>query len=415
MHIFLRPALCAGLLLLGACTRTQEGAPAAPASTKPTIAAVAGHDDGDDHAMSEGAHKDVGKDEHGDEHAEGDSDMVKLTDAQIAAAGIQVMPVSASFAGAIEVPAILAADPAKTGVVATAVGGRIVELRRNLGDAVGRGDVLAVIESADVAELRAELAASRRQLELAESTLQREERLLREQVSARQDFEAARSAAQQARIRVDLARERIAASGGAAAGGLNRLAIRAPIKGFVTARQAALGDVVAPNAELFRVADLGQVAVELALAPDDARTVAVGSPVTVTAGTRSASARLVTLSRVVDPATLQVRAVAMLPNAQGLWRIGETVRASVLMKDAQDAGRKQVAVLRTAIQTVEDKPSVFVRVPGGFAVKHLVLGAANAGHVLVREGLSGDEQVAAGNSYILKAELGKGEGGEHDH
>ncbi|OIJ42657.1 MULTISPECIES: efflux RND transporter periplasmic adaptor subunit [Massilia] len=422
MQALLRSAVCAGLLLLGACGRTPEGAPAA-AAAKPA-AEAAHHDDHDDHAQGKDehaqekdehghAHEDGHGDEHGDEHAGGEADMVRLTDAQVAAAGISVLPVESGFAGALEVPAVLVADPAATGVVATAVGGRVVELRRNLGDAVARGDVLAVIESADVAELQAELASGQRQLELAESTFRREERLLREQVTARQDFDAARTAAQQARIRVDLARQRLAASGGAVDGALNRLAIRAPIKGFVTARQVTLGDVVAPNAELFRVADLGRIAVELSLSPDDAGAVAVGAPVTVSAGKRSAEARVISLSRVVDPATLQVRAVAMLPNGQGLWRIGETARASVPLGAGEGAG--QLAVPRSAIQTVEDKPSVFVRVKDGFAVKHLVLGAASGAWVAVTQGLEGGEQVAATNSYILKAELGKGEGGHHDH
>lgn len=400
MLLLTRSGLCAGLLLLGACTREPGGtaAPAAPAPASAPAVVQAQPTEKHDH--------------HEDEHEE-EPDLVKLSDQQIAAAGIEVAPVRRGFAGAIDVPAVIAAAPGKAAVVAVTVSGRVVELRRNLGEAVKRGDVLAVIESRDAAELKAELATARRQSELAQSTLQREEHLYREKVSAQQDYFAARAAAQDAKTRLELAQQRLAASGGAAEGPMNRLTIRAPIGGYITARHAAPGDVVAANTELFHIADLAEVSAEVALSPDDASRVAVGAAVDVSAAGRSGAGRVVFLSRVIDPATRQVQAVATLPNTKGAWRIGETVRASIVMSGA--GTETTLAVPRAAVQTVEDKPSVFVRVKEGFAVKHLVLGPASAGFVTVLSGLEGGERIAVSNSYVLKAELGKGEGGEHDH
>jgi cobalt-zinc-cadmium efflux system membrane fusion protein len=43
-----------------------------------------------------------------------------------------------------------------------------------------------------------------------------------------------------------------------------------------------------------------------------------------------------------------------------------------------------------------------------------VLGPANGNYVTVVSGLTGEERVAVANSYVLKAELGKGEGGGDD-
>jgi cobalt-zinc-cadmium efflux system membrane fusion protein len=66
------------------------------------------------------------------------------------------------------------------------------------------------------------------------------------------------------------------------------------------------------------------------------------------------------------------------------------------------------------VQTVEDRPSVFVREKDGFAIKHVVLGGNAAGYVKVMGGLEGNEQVAVSNTYLLKAEHGKGEAGDDD-
>lgn len=391
MQLFLRSTLCAALALLGACNRTPDAAAPAP-------------------ARAETAHESKKEERAGAEHEEKEG-LIELSEKQIAAVGIEVMAVRRSFAGAVDAPAVIAADPQKASVIAPAVGGRVIELRRNLGEAVARGDLLAVIESPDAAQLKAEVATSKGQLELAKSVFQREERLYREKVSSQQEYAAASAAAQEAKIRADLAVQRLAAAGGSTAGPMNHLQLRSPINGFVTARQAAVGDMVAANADLFHVADLAQVSVELALSPEDAAQVAVGSVVDVSATNRTGAGRIAFVSRVIDPATRQVRAIARLPNAKGNWRIGETVRASIPLAGGADG---KLAVPRSAIQTVEDKPSVFVRVKEGFAVKHIVLGPASAGYVSVVSGLEGDERIAVSNSYVLKAELGKGEAGDHD-
>src|SRR3546814_4168827 len=73
-------------------------------------------------------------------------------------------------------------DPQGMQVVSAAIGGRVVSLTRNLGQSVGRGQTLAVIESREAASLNAEIEAARARLALAESNLRREQRLFNERV-----------------------------------------------------------------------------------------------------------------------------------------------------------------------------------------------------------------------------------------
>ncbi|HBF49171.1 MAG TPA: efflux RND transporter periplasmic adaptor subunit [Massilia sp.] len=418
MQAVFRSGLCAAMILLSACSPKPETASRQEAAEQGEQSANA---KGEQAEKAEKAEKGESKGEAGERgeaaekeggEAEAKKDFVTLSDQQIKAAGIELMPVRQSFAGAVEAPAVIAADPKHAAVVSSAVGGRVVEIRRNLGDPVARGDVLAVIESRDVAQLRADVEIAKRQYELSQANFAREERLYGEKVTSRQEFEIARNAAQEARTRLRLAEQQLAAAGASSGGQLNRLMLRSPIKGNVTARQIALGDIVAPDAHLFEVADLNELAAELSLSPDDAARVAVGTTVDVSTDGRTGTGRITHVSRVLDPATRQVRAIARLSNGRGAWRIGETVRASIALEGS--AGGTQLAIPRTAVQTVEDRPSVFVREKDGFAIKHVVLGGNAAGYVKVMGGLEGNEQIAVSNTYLLKAEHGKGEAGDDD-
>lgn len=409
MQVPFRLSVCGMLLILAACSR-----PPKPEEAKPQASATTAATPGASQKREEKEKDDDGKSA---EHKEAEkkdgkeADFVKLTDKQVQAAHIEVGAVRTGFAGAVEAPAAVIADPQHAAVVSSSVSGRVVAIRKNLGESVAKGDVLAVIESREVAQFSADVALARRQLALAEAGFKREDRLYAEKVSSRQEYELAQSALDDARTRLRLTQQQLSTSGGAEQSA--QLTLRAPITGVVTARQITLGDVVEANAKLFELANPSILSVELSLTPSDASRIALGAAVAVSADARSGSGTVAFLSRVLDPATRQIRAIASLPNQNGLWRIGETVSASVVLKP--ESSGEQLAVPRAAVQTIEDKPSVFVRQKDGFAIKHVVLGKPAAGFVIVLSGLDGSERIATSNTYVLKAEHGKGEaGGEND-
>ena len=356
-------------------------------------------------------------DTHGDEghDAEGaaekgaaGNDQIHLTERQITAAGIQLARPSGGGAAILRLSATIESDPQATQVVSAAVGGRVVVLRRNLGEAVRRGETLAVIESREAAGLRAEVEAAAARGALARSELVREDRLFKLKVSPERDLVAARAAATEANIALRLARQQLAAAG-VAGGSLNRIGIVAPIGGRITARSVILGQTVTPDAELFRVADLGQVAIRLALSPADAGKIRVGTMVEVMSGERRAQARIGFVSPVLDEATRLVPAIASLANGAGVWRPGEPV--TVVMTGERGAGA--LAVSEKALQTVEGKTVVFVRTAEGFRGVPVVVTSRGGGQASVT-GLKGNELIASEGSFTLKAELGKGEA-EHGH
>lgn len=364
---------------------------------------------GGDKAGGDGTAKTEAKPVAAGKHA--DTGKVTLNADQIASAGVQTARPTIGGSATIELPAIIEGDPQGTQVVSAAIGGRVVSLTRNLGQSVGRGETLAIIESREAASLNAQIEASQARLALASSNLVREQKLFAQRVSAEQDLIAARTTATEAQIALRLARQQVAAAG-VGGGGLNRIDIVAPVSGQVIARSVVLGQTVAADAELFRVANLSSVSISLSLQPADAGRVRPGAKVTVKAAGREATGTIDFISPALNAGTRLVPVIAHLDNRGGLWRVGEPVTVSVAL--GGNGGDKAIHVPSTAVQTYEGKSVVFVRTTTGFQAVPVILGDNAGDSVIIRSGLKGTEEIATTNSFTLKAELGKGAASHED-
>jgi cobalt-zinc-cadmium efflux system membrane fusion protein len=342
---------------------------------------------------------------------------IALTPEQIAAAGITlVQPATGGGAATIEAAAIIESDPDRTRIVAAPVAGRIISLTRNLGDAVARGQTLAVIESREAASLHAEIERTRARADLARATLNRDEALYARGFRPLREVEISRAAYREAEVALRLARQQAEASGARGAS-LNRIAIKAPISGRVIARTAVLGQTFAADAaetELFRIADLDRLSVTLSLPPADAARARPGAGVEIASAGRSQQAHVRFVSPALDPDTRLVRVIADLDNRSGQWRAGEPVQARIRI-DGGAASGTALMIPAEAVQTIENRSAVFVRTRDGFRAVPVTLGRRDGPMVAVTRGLSGSETIASANSFTLKAELGKGEAEHGGH
>ena len=344
----------------------------------------------------------------GGEKAAGAGSVITMSPQQIAAAGIELtQPIIGGGSGAIEAAALVESDPDGTRVVAAPIEGRIVALTRNLGDYVRRGDTLAIIESREAASLQGEVEKARSRLNLARATLNRDLALYKRGFRPRSALDISQAAFEQAQTDLRMASQQVAASG-LRGGNLNRIVITAPIAGSVIARSAMLGQVFMADAaetELFRIADTSRLNVTFSLSPADAARVTRGSIVQLAASGRRSTARISFLSPALDPKTRLVPVIARLDNRNGLWRVGEPV--TVAVEVAGGAG-STVRVPTAAVQMVQGRNVVFVRTGAGFRAAPVSLGGQEGATTVVTAGLTGGEQIAATNSYTLKAELEKG-------
>ncbi len=73
-----------------------------------------------------------------------------------------------------------------------------------------------------------------------------------------------------------------------------------------------------------------------------------------------------------------------------------------------------IAVRVGAIQILENKTVIFVREGDKVEARPVQIGEMDAKHAEVKEGLSAGERYVAENSFVVKAEIGKGEADHHD-
>ncbi|WP_454841885.1 MULTISPECIES: efflux RND transporter periplasmic adaptor subunit [Pseudomonas] len=358
-----------------------------------------GHDDHDDHG-NEGAAK---------ESAEGEAEEGHLTlsDEQINSAGIQLVEAKAqSISLTLPFPGEVRFDEDRTAHVVPRVSGVVESVHVNLGQPVKKGQLLAMIASQQISDQRSEQAAAQRRLELARTTYERERQLWQDKISAEQDFLQARQALQEAEIAMSNARQKISVlSGSLVASGGNRYELRAPFDGVVVEKHLGIGEVVSETTNAFTLSDLSRVWVTFGVSPKDLNKVLVGKAVMVSAPELNAevAGTVAYVGSLLGEQTRTATVRVTLANPQGAWRPGLFV--TVLVET--DTRQARVAVPETAVQTVEDKPTVFVRTEDGFQAKPVEVGSRAAGLVEITGGLEPGVQVAAAGSFILKSELGK--------
>ncbi len=340
----------------------------------------------------------------------------RITDEQLRHNGVQLATAGpARIAGTLSLMGEVALNQDRSVVVTPRLAGAVQAVHANAGDRVQRGQLLAVIVSPALAEQRAELLAAEKRLALARQTHEREHKLWQDKISAEQDYLASRQALQEAEISVEALRQKLAALGATAAAGtqgLARLEVRAPIAGVIVDKKISAGEALRDDAAIFQLADLSSVWVTLAVPAQDLARLQNGAQarVTSTAFEAEGQGRVTHVGALVGEQSRSATARVLLPNPQGLWRPGLPVSVAL----SQDAAAVAVAVPADALQTLDGRTVVFVRRGQQFEAVPVQTGRADGRQVEILQGLSGGERVAAKNSFVVKAELGKGEAG-HEH
>lgn len=307
---------------------------------------------------------------------------------------------------------------------------RVVEVRAQIpgtlewvgveqGEVVSSGKVLARYDAltleTQVAGARAALAAAEAGVEQAEHAEAAAEKLAAAGGISEQDLRGARSGAEAARAQRAATRAQLRLAEEA----LERAVVRAPVDGAVSRRMASAGEAVTPGRPLFTLVDVDTLELVGHVSADRLAHVRVGDAVRFDVDAYPGRVFEGTVARVepvVDPATRQVTVYVRLPNeggelVGGLYATGtvvtsDTPRAVTLPSDAvRGSGEGSYVLLvsggtlvrrsvvpgpvdaragRTAIlQGVEDGDVVLVAPQGDLAVGATVrLAAASSGGAL---------------------------------
>lgn len=284
------------------------------------------------------------------------------------------------------------------------VGGQVLEVMAEPGQAVRAGQALARLDDTGIrdghASARSAVAAARAQLETAARNAERVRSLAAAGAVAERDVEAAANVVSGAQAQLAAARAQLAQAEKL----LARTVVRAPIAGVVSARPVSAGDVVQPGMPLFTVIDPASMRLEGSVPASELAALRPGVPVRFTVTGYPGRAFEGTVRRVspaADPATRQVPVVVTIPNAGGALVAGLFAEGRV-----RAGTRTGIVVPHQAVDERGVGPSA-TRLRGGVAERvPVTLGVRDTERDVV-EVVSG---LAAGDTLLVGAALGTSPG-----
>lgn len=303
-------------------------------------------------------------------------------------------------------------DESRTARISSPVAGRMIDLRKQIGDTVAAGEVLAVVDAPEFGAAIADAAKARTEERRRELALTRARELFAGEVLPRKELEAAEADLAQAKAESARTALRLANlnPGNAGLGG-ERLRLRAPVAGTVTERRSNPGMEVRPDLAdpLFVVTDLDALQVAIDLPESVLPKISLRQPVSVEVDAypgRVFRGRIERIAPVVDPALRRIQVRASVENSEG--RLRPEMYARVTLLPSED--RNAVRVPNGALVTEGLQHFVFVeREPGVLVRRTVELEQQDREYSYVSEGLARNERVVTSGALLLESELATGQ------
>ena len=217
-------------------------------------------------------------------------------------------------------------------LMAFTVPGRVVQVFPREGAFVRKGQVLAELDTTNLAHgleaSRAQRLAAEAQARRAQDEYLRMKQLFESQSLAPNDFakfQAGRDGADQ-QVQQALAGE------GVARKNLTEARLRAPLSGYVARRLVEPGAIVAPGQPVFELAVLDPIEIQVGVPETDLRLVRVGQAATVTAPAlpgRSFKGRVKVVGIAAEPATRTYLTRISLPNPAHALKVGMVAEVAI--------------------------------------------------------------------------------------
>ena len=336
---------------------------------------------------------------------------VTMLDSSIKSSGLELLKVEPmTFENALELKGELKFPDNFESFITPKASGTLIKTYRTIGDKVSQGDLLATVQSQDLIRLNAERSIALDNLQFSRKKMEQERALFQKRVSPEIDYINAKREYDDAQTRANELNSLISSYGGS---GNGTIEVRAAMSGTVLQVLAAVGSNVTPASPLFKIANTSQLLAVVNVPADKLNAINPNAKVTVKPqvqeSTEEALGKIKYISDVIDPKTRTAQVFIEIAN-QFKWRSGQLVTAQIF----ENQSTKAMVVREDALQNFRDWDVVFIRVGNDFEARPLELGDKYNGFVEVKSGLKAGQVYAAGNSYLLKAELGKS-GATHDH
>ena len=169
---------------------------------------------------------------------------------------------------------------------------------------------------------------------------------------------------------------------------------------------ATEGQYVKEGQAIYELADLSTVWLMLELFPEDAAAIRYGQIVEAEVQSlpgRKFAGRVAFMDPMVDPTKRTVGVRVVIPNDDGLLRVGDYATAKI---QAPLAGGELLAVPRNAVLMAGSDSVLYVETePGRFEIRNVVLGARSGDQIVVLKGLEEGEQVAVSGNFLIDSQM----------
>jgi len=248
----------------------------------------------DKHAEAKHDKEDGGAD---GKHVEqqGEEDIVRISKEEMKEFGIELATAGqGKLQVYVNLPGEVVPNADRLAHIVPRMSGIVREVRKTLGQKVRAGEVMAVIESRELADIKSAYLAAKERIFLAEATYKREEKLWKKKISPEREYLEARQALAESKIELRSAEQKLHTLGftdkymeqlpAHSDIAFTRYEITAPFDGTVIEKHVAQGEAVEDNYKIFVVADLRSVWIDLDIYQKDISLVRKGQSVIISAG-----------------------------------------------------------------------------------------------------------------------------------
>ncbi|WP_320052935.1 efflux RND transporter periplasmic adaptor subunit [uncultured Acetobacteroides sp.] len=285
--------------------------------------------------------------------------------------------------------------------------GQVLHVKASLGDRVSKGQVLAVIKSADIAGGYSDLEGAKADLATAQRNLQNVEGMYHSGLSSERDYQEARNNVQKARSAVSKISSQLSINGGGAAKSGGTYAIKSPISGFIVERNISEGSFIRTDngASLFTVAALDNVWIWANVFERDIANVGVGFSAkvrTLSYPDRIFSGKVDKASSVLDPVSKVMKVKIVIPNKDMLLKPGMYADVFVSKKESKVG----LEVSASALLSENGKNFVVViKDRSHYSIRPVTVLKTVGDACYISSGLSAGEKVITQNQLLVYNQL----------
>ncbi len=314
----------------------------------------------------------------------------------------------------IKIPADVFANPTREAFVGASIAGRVQKIFVSENDFVKKGEKLAVLESATVANLVAELIESASAFKVADADYQRKqkiatenilsEKVLLESEAARRIAEAKLFAAEAKCLGAGLSKEDIEKIKAKPDSAVSSVVIRASISGVVAKRFITLGEYVEPNKPLFHLVSLDEVMLVGNVFEPEFGKVRAGQSVEIYVGafhSERLTSKIHSVGAVVNETTHALPVRVLLRNPE--HKLKPSMHAE--MRIMVESREPELLVPSRAIGIDGEEKFVFVQKSDTlFEARKIKIKEETKEFAVVAEGLREGEKIATKNIFFLKSQ-----------